>query len=105
MLGAEPVQGFLEGASDIGPNGGSRLPRGDGIGSRGRRRSVFVLISAGQIFLSLLAWMKTNGCSACGAAQLQERDALARIVCFLCGVCAGRCLIEVVALSTHVKNE
>jgi hypothetical protein len=35
-------------------------------------------------------------------AQLQELDALARVVCFLCGICAGPCLIEVVALSTHV---
>jgi hypothetical protein len=45
------------GVSGIGPDGGYRLPWGDGIGSRGRRRSIFVLISARQIFLSLLAGM------------------------------------------------
>jgi hypothetical protein len=37
-------------------------------------------------------------------AQLQELDALARVVCLLCGICAGPCLIEVVALSTHVSD-
>jgi hypothetical protein len=37
-------------------------------------------------------------------AHLQKFDALASIVCLLCGICTGLCLIEVVALSTHVSD-
>src|SRR5262249_10613154 len=61
MLGAEPVRGFLAGVSDIGPDGGYRLPRGDGVGSRGRRGSIFVLISTREVFLPLLAGMSPAG--------------------------------------------
>jgi hypothetical protein len=38
-------------------SGGCRLLRGDDIGSRGRRGSIFVFISTGEVFLSLLAGM------------------------------------------------
>jgi len=37
-------------------------------------------------------------------AQLQELGVLARVVCLICGICAGPCLIEVVALSTHASD-
>jgi hypothetical protein len=37
-------------------------------------------------------------------AQLQELDALARVVCLFCGICAGLRLVEIVAPSTHVSD-
>ena len=38
-------------------SGGCRLLRGDGIDARGRRGSIFVFISTGEVFLSLSAEM------------------------------------------------
>jgi hypothetical protein len=58
-------------------SGGCRLLRGDSIGSRGRRGSIFVFISTGKVFLSLLAGMSAVGRKTTDSASTAVYTALA----------------------------